>query len=266
MAEYEHRLVAYLDVLGWSDFVERSLAKPELIDSILTALSYLPTEIPGSQPPKYGTDNLVSHWPQLTQFSDTVVISCALDPCDPYTVPTVYNLLCTIQGVSLLMLANGFPIRGGIADGPMYHSQNHVFGPALNVAVRLEKTDAIFPRVVLQPNPEGAPLSAVGMHKYEAARKTLRNNTQLGSYFGAAMFQNDILGRRLKIDEDGMRFVDFLSGTAGAYYRTAPHSNLGEIICRRLEEHKLNPPIYLKYQWLKRYHDKHYEDLNRAVS
>ena len=46
-------------------------------------------------------------------------------------------------------MVSGYAVRGGIAKGDLVHRGSIIYGPALNVAYRIEKEIAIYPRVIV---------------------------------------------------------------------------------------------------------------------
>jgi len=243
MAEYEPRLVAFLDVLGWKNFVDRSVADPNLIDNMLSALKHVPpNDAYGS--PKYGTDD-IGFTPPLTQFSDSIVLTCPLT-IDQFTLAHVYQFFSYVRGIALLMLASGFPVRGGVTDGLIYHQGVHVFGPALNVAVELEKTSAVYPRVVMQKTADGKAFSNEARHIIEECRKVPHTVSYLSTYA-----QPDMLNRFLARADDGMQFIDYLPGDYA--HQEATLRKVLVTIRRGLETYKNDVAIFPKYDWLDQY-------------
>lgn len=138
---YEDRVVAFIDILGWGQAVEDSVRSTEsrrrLLNVVwaLGALSKNDTEEDTPESPSLDA---------ATQFSDSVVISV------PYSGHLdIMRLVRQITSYQHATLMSGFPLRGGIAVGPLYHSGSLVFGPALNEAYQLESKSAMYPRVII---------------------------------------------------------------------------------------------------------------------
>lgn len=144
--EYENRYVGFLDILGFSDLIRRTLgASPSVaIADVIRALE-VPEEVQldGIILGRIGDISAAKH--ALTAFSDCVVISTIASE------QGLMNLLFHVRAIVFRLLRLGFLSRGGIAQGPMYHLDGRVFGPAVLEAHRLEKDVAVFPRVILQP-------------------------------------------------------------------------------------------------------------------
>ncbi len=134
-ANYENRLVAFFDVLGWRNEIERAGSDSRRIGRLYaitkifeSAVATTPSQFPSVQ---------------VTSFSDCVVVSV---PYDPTVVQQWIEALGRIQ-ISLALL--GFWIRGAVTVGELIHDSISVFGPALNRAYELETRYAIFPRILV---------------------------------------------------------------------------------------------------------------------
>jgi hypothetical protein len=144
--EYEERVVAFIDVLGWGAAVENSASDPQLRDRMENAVSSLGLIVRDYVDEKDDPrilESLPASDDQATQFSDSVVISFRSNA--PWDLTRMVNVVCSYQ---VTMIMSGFPIRGGITVGKMHHSGSVSFGPALNRAVCLEKL-ARYPRVIV---------------------------------------------------------------------------------------------------------------------
>lgn len=116
---YQRRAVAFLDILGFSQLVERAdeLEWRNAIESVLKTLR-------GTLAPNAAFDL------RLSQFSDCIVISA---PVEPYSVQLVMT--------GSIMLANNLLqhmvlLRGGIAIGNLIHTDDVMFGPGMLTAYR----------------------------------------------------------------------------------------------------------------------------------
>lgn len=117
--QYQRRVVAFLDILGFSRLVERA-DNPEWRSAIEDVLKVLR----GTLAPNAAFDL------RLSQFSDCIVISA---PIEPYSVQLVMT--------GSIMLANNLLqqmvlLRGGIAVGNLIHTDDVMFGPGMLTAYR----------------------------------------------------------------------------------------------------------------------------------
>jgi hypothetical protein len=140
MSLYQTRVLAYVDILGWSDAcateTPRIAEAAEIIHSAAGENSrYRKAELERTYP---GRVNPMFLAVEFGAFSDNFVVS---KPADFGT------RIFAVADVCRRLLRLGFLTRGGVTAGPVYHSDNVVFGPALIEAVALEK-EAIFPRIL----------------------------------------------------------------------------------------------------------------------
>ncbi len=117
--EYQRRVVAFLDILGFSRLVENA-DDPKW----RTAIEGVLKTMRGTLAPNQAFDL------RLSQFSDCIVISA---PIEPYSV----NLVMT--GSLILadnLLQRAVLLRGGIAVGNLIHTDDVMFGPGMLTAYR----------------------------------------------------------------------------------------------------------------------------------
>jgi hypothetical protein len=150
---YEDRLVAFLDIIGWSTACgsvdSDELARVEKAARLLSEISNDYSELahasldawaqkhPGSR------INPMRRHVRKSVFSDNYVVSMPAD--------FGLRIAVDVAHTAVQLQKLGFLSRGGIAMGSMYHSDGVAFGPALVDAVALEK-EAHLPRVLCAPN------------------------------------------------------------------------------------------------------------------
>lgn len=61
----------------------------------------------------------------------------------------MFFVLLDVIHLQLELMGLGILIRGGIAIGPLYHSGQIVYGPAMNQAYLLESVYAVYPHIIL---------------------------------------------------------------------------------------------------------------------
>lgn len=144
---YTDRCIAFLDILGFKDLVDKSVVDPaeRLVlykmlhhdhsahySSLFSSPLTTPDGIPSS-PPSMRT----------TVFSDSIVSSFEAADNPSHILIAICDIFCGF-------CANNFFLRGGFSSGELFHEGNVLFGPAMNEAYRLENT-AIYPRIVIDP-------------------------------------------------------------------------------------------------------------------
>ena len=133
-AVYEKRIVAFVDILGFSTMIEDSKTDIKLRRKIKKAVELI------RESARTNADYSVR---KVSTFSDSAVISYGLK------TSSLFYILIDIIHLQLGLGALGIMIRGGISIGDCYHDGNIIFGPAMNEAYRLEHEVAKWPRVVI---------------------------------------------------------------------------------------------------------------------
>lgn len=130
---YDHRLVAFFDILAWKHEIEFAGDDPKKIARLAAAVRLFRAQIGAAS----------ESGARISTFSDNVVVSSPVD---------TNQLVWFLQGLATIQLGLavfGFWLRGAVCIGPIYHDDQIVFGPALNRAAALEKDSAIYPRIIL---------------------------------------------------------------------------------------------------------------------
>jgi len=147
---YERRLLAFIDILGWSRLVERSKGDLSIMGLLATATEFLqliPKAIQGRIP---GVALDAATFERLgiraAYFSDTLVISA------PEDVKAAPGLVGFVQTTCLHLLGMGFYTRGAIVLGDLWHRADVIYGPAMLDAYELEQTVAVYPRILIAPD------------------------------------------------------------------------------------------------------------------
>lgn len=147
--KYEKRLVAFIDVLGFKNTIDKSIKD----DGRIKTISEFFTEVrddfciserkitkyqeEGRKNPNEATTRKVS------QFSDCLVVSYREDE-----ESAVFHMMHTLFFVHMSALQRSLLIRGCVVRGDLIHTNELLFGPALNDAVEKEKALASYPRIV----------------------------------------------------------------------------------------------------------------------
>ena len=114
MGDYERRVVAFLDILGFSSLVQMAddLKWRTAIEGVLKTLR---STLTANE----------AHSLRLTQFSDCIVISAPVEH---------YGVTLVMDGAKILatnLLNHMVLLRGGIAIGNLIHTDDVLFGPGL---------------------------------------------------------------------------------------------------------------------------------------
>lgn len=134
--KYEERYVAFLDILGFKNLVIQSEKDSKIYEIINIALNTFLEE-------KRINDLFGSF--KVTTFSDNIVISTInIDNDD------LFALMMTVIQLQGFLYQEGILLRGAITKGLIKHTNDKVFGPALNEAYILESEFAIYPRIIIK--------------------------------------------------------------------------------------------------------------------
>jgi len=134
MAQYENRLVLFLDILGFKNSISNSAQDTEVFDNIYKAIHDIHT---------YENKSGKISSREVTTFSDSIVISY------PIHESVLRRIFQEIRDLILILLEYGFICRGGVGIGELYHKESVVFGPAMVKAYELESQHAKVPRVII---------------------------------------------------------------------------------------------------------------------
>ena len=154
MSFYEMRILAYVDIIGWSEACmnesERLAAAANVIHD--AAKTYSSHHKEALKNDRNLTVNPLFLHNEFAAFSDNFVLSLPAD---------FGGRIFSIADICRRLLKLGFLTRGALTIGPVHHHDNVIFGPALTEAVQMEK-EAIFPRLVCS----NALLTHVGEHPH----------------------------------------------------------------------------------------------------
>lgn len=129
----DYAYVAFLDILGYRDLLERDTKEGTSIfrDRMTRAFRH------------FENINRAKHQYQI--ISDSIFFACA-------DRAAAKEFLSHVRSIFAAFLAEGLLIRGGITFGPHFMNQSVTYSPALTKAYKLESTEAIFPRVMVDSN------------------------------------------------------------------------------------------------------------------
>ena len=131
--DYECRMVAFCDVLGWRNQIAKAGTDPKKIGALRRQILLVGRVI----------SNVKSEADlRFSSFSDNIVLS---GPVNDLTLAAFKVLLSDYQLSSAVL---GFLTRGAVTVGDICHDREVVFGPALNRAYELESTVAKYPRII----------------------------------------------------------------------------------------------------------------------
>ncbi len=221
-AEYEERLVVFIDILGFKDMID----KPELIRRIFKKFNKIfNDEIKNLIDEKMPTY-------QYTQFSDNIIISIKTNN-ENHNLFMILNILRLLQQSLIHKHNNKIFLRGGIVIGKLIHTENFQYGPALIEAHKIESETAIYPRILIEEKTYNTLLEIKDNDKYD---------------------YNKYIKKYIKCDFDGNYFIDYLAiypnkKITDEYCNTF-YNEVYKIITQ-LIKNKNDKKILQKYRWVK---------------
>lgn len=149
--EAEPRIVCFIDILGFSDLIERydtdetSTLLQDIQESFEIAINSLlqNTNLRKSEAVKYL---------EYKTFSDNIVISIPFFDNQEDFLSNFNILAIYVRALQYTMMNKKFYMRGGISIGSYYADKNIIFSKGLVNAYYLESKKAIYPRVVIDKN------------------------------------------------------------------------------------------------------------------
>lgn len=133
---YEHRIILFLDFLGFKEIVDGTANDDRKLASLLKAIDKL-YDIGRDDADLYKTRS-------ITTFSDSVVLSYAVEEQS-----AVYYLLSDIAFAVIELVIEGYLVRGAVTMGDLIHTKRFLVGPAMVKAYELESKVAKAPRVLI---------------------------------------------------------------------------------------------------------------------
>lgn len=157
--QYDQRIVAFIDILGFKEIVKQSefdSTKIELIYSVLEFLKGLEKQDKWDlklieieeDAQKKGVANFdISGRTNVTAFSDSIVVSVKIENNINEMTST---LIVNLAYIGAVLMEKGILFRGGITIGNLMHIDNGtVFGQGLIEAYQLETRSAKYPRIII---------------------------------------------------------------------------------------------------------------------
>jgi hypothetical protein len=226
--DYEDRLIIYIDILGFSDFVNytsqtrvNSSEKINKIDNLLKMIKDFFND-------KHHILQL-SKSRQATSFSDLIVISTSIEDID-YMDSEIYDVFYLLLNATI----KGFLLRGSIVYGKLIHTKDVIFGPGLIDAYNREKSVAKYPRIIID--------DVIVADLNDLLQKSQN-----------AICCENIISR----DTDGIYYLDFLKSVRDEVDNFREYAMFLSSFCDILIGMIDNPSINEKYIWLKDKFIKH---------
>lgn len=224
---YENRLVAFIDILGFSKLILRSENEPAMVSWMVNILD----AIKSNEGLKKLFGKELDLQLEFTAFSDCFVLSTRV-PEDPVNT-ALYQISLTCS----LMLRAGLFVRGAIVEGALFHKENIVFGPGLINAYNKEQKEAVYPRITV------------------TSELVERYNTEI-NVPELDQVANKWTKTLIRQDTDKTFYLDTLFSVPYSLENAdeKEHLEMAKIqIKKQIAANQNNPQILKKYDWFKEY-------------
>ena len=152
---YEDRVLAFIDVLGFSEEIRQSIKKDEEDLDQTRRINTLIEQVQNDLDVNNNTSRevfkltdeqitIINGSKVVNQFSDSIVISYSIKE-----ESGIFFMLLKILHLCMTALQHNFLLRGSIVRNKLCHTRNKIFGPGLVEAYEMERGLAIYPRIVL---------------------------------------------------------------------------------------------------------------------
>lgn len=234
--DYDIGFVVFIDVLGWSDAIERSVSDLDLrcrMASVQLTVQERISEIlsQGTQQRENYNSNTFGY-----QFSDANILAI---PQREGTRAGAEFVAIWCRLLAREYFRAGLLVRGGVTIGKIFCTQSVCFGPALTRAYKLEQS-AVQPMIIVDPD--------------SIVQRYFLDEGQYGSFSNEGPFTYNLFAKT----SDNRLFIDFLRPDACTNQRFRPLDvfNEGEIaeMLARFEIRSSDPlDVREKKCWLQRY-------------
>lgn len=243
---YENRIVAFIDILGFKELVRKSESNLELIETLNNILQYLKTwERPiqwslyfveiEELTQKKGVEKFnLKDRTNVTTFSDSIVVSVKIG--EDNINEMLSSLIANLSYMGSELMKNGILIRGAITIGKLIHNDNGtVFGTALIEAYELEYKCSKYPRIII---------SNKLVRRLNYPDITKRSEYLYNKYF--MRFSDGCVGFHQMI------FFQVMNGLTGITneMRKKDLNIIRKVIIDGLDNSFENPDVFEKFKWL----------------
>jgi len=187
--EYEDRIIAFIDILGFRAFVNDTIDKKNKVNkdklsNLINSLLLIKEEFQSPQENSELSSSFI-----ITYFSDSIVFSVK-----PTAINDLIEVFEILKRTQLRLIEKGILLRGGIVQGNVIHTSQMIIGPAMMSAYDLESKSALYPRITIDPkiiyelfDENGHSLSD---HEFRKTFMIDFDNTYYVDYFTDAGFYN----------------------------------------------------------------------------
>lgn len=250
--EKERCLVAFLDILGFKDIVDKYVnpnnpGDKKILGDIKNALDKSLEVIREGQYSKY---NLVKY----KVFSDCTSFSVLEAYGSPLEASMFCLLMTLVKNYNIQLMTHNIYPRGGISTGVHYEDENMIFSESLIKAYTLESKKALYPRTILDKELvkrfkklwkyQKEIVSRHGTHKLIITDK--KGVTFVNPFNGFYSTDQDHFEKMRKTFWNENKFNDYVKQLDNNY-----NYEILKKVTKNIEENKGNEKVLPKYEWLK---------------
>lgn len=229
-------VVAYIDILGYSDYVNECFTKGnglEELNRLLNAMEVAMVYLKNRSIPNGFTKDLY-----IRSLTDCIFIGFPC-PIECQMEEKIEEIIYYIASLQAALILDGYFIRGAITVGEVYIDEETVFGSSVVKAVEAEEKRAVYPRVLI----------------CDEAKQYFSMGVDEGAH-------------SLLIDSDNEVFIDYLQAEVMRFsppYTDVLNANKNHVITN-LASHSKNLKVLRKYQWAANYHNTFCETNKSTLS
>lgn len=137
--DYTEHIVAFVDILGFSNLIDSIEDDKKLHDRLHWALTHIRS---------YKELSLVENTAQsdlkVSVFSDCIVVTGKKN--------NFHGVIWAVGWLQTQLLGAGILTRGGISSGKVVHADEILYGKGMLKAYKIENSAAVYPRIVIDPD------------------------------------------------------------------------------------------------------------------
>jgi hypothetical protein len=232
--KYEERYFAFVDILGFSQLIERMEAGSIKFHVVRKLLKTIHSPVQEARYPRRGVDF------KAQSISDAIAISTKV------SLGGLWRMLYSLERLTLELLAEGYFARGALVRGRLYHDEAMAFGDALIKAYLLEDNVVRFPRIMVTSQ------VARDIDAFQNARRSWRSFRMTEQIRQAA--DGPLFLHVLRDFENGLKFqMKYYADEPVDRDRWKDEKKIEKWIKRRLSEAVDNPRNFEKIKWFATY-------------
>jgi hypothetical protein len=242
--EYDTRYCAFVDILGFSELIDkldRNETSPDVLQSLLTKVH---------NPPETNAGSMEKADFRAQSISDAVALSGAVN------LVGLAAIMHTINRLAVDLLAQGFFIRGAIVKDRLHHDEKMVFGRGLVRAYQFETNIAVYPRVIITRE------VVDDFRSYDPENKSFHHffrRAEDGPMFLHVLRAIEMAMQPFEFGQDKPRFRI----NDGRYHdKLMPYAGIADLIQQRFDEASDNPHRFAKVKWFAQYWNETIEQWN----